>query len=435
MSDVCVVGLGKIGLPLACAAARAGHRVRGADISDGVVEQVSAAIEPFPGEAGLAAALTETVGSGMLTATTDTTAAVAESDVVVIVVPLMVDGQAEPEFGAMDAATAAVAAGLRPGTLVSYETTLPVGTTRHRFTSALVQRSGLTAGEELFVVHSPERVFSGRIFEDLRRYPKLLGGIDEASVRRAIDFYDSFLEFDDRPDLNRPNGVWNLGTAEAAELAKLAETTYRDINIAYANELALVADDLGVDVFAVIEACNSQPFSQIHQPGISVGGHCIPVYPHFLMAGATELSLVPVARDLNDSMPFRAVRKVESALGGLKGMRVLVLGLAYRDGVKEHAFSGALSLIAELQRVDAAVLLHDPLYDADEVEAFGVRPFNRGEPADAVILHTAHEEYRSWTASDVPGARVIYDGRAALDEGLWAGVELLRLGSHSHGAI
>ena len=132
--------------------------------------------------------------------------------------------------------------------------------------------------------HSPERVFSGRIFEDLRKYPKLIGGLDDPSSKRVAEFYEAVLDFDDRPDLARGNGVWDLGSVEAAELAKLAETTYRDVNIGLANTFAMYADSIGVDIFAVIEASNSQPFSHIHQPGIAVGGHCIPVYPRFYLS-------------------------------------------------------------------------------------------------------------------------------------------------------
>lgn len=419
MTDVCVVGLGKIGLPLACAIARAGHRVRGADISESVVEMVNAAREPFPGEAGLAEALSQTVDSGRLTATTDTIAAARESEVVIIVVPLVVDEQAEPDFRALDAATSAVARGLEAASLVSYETTLPVGTTRSRFAPALAAESGLRPGENLFVVHSPERVFSGRIFEDLRRYPKLVGGIDDESSRRGVEFYSSFLDFDDRMDLDRPNGVWDLGSAEAAELAKLAETTYRDLNIAYANEMAIAAEGIGVNVYDVIDACNSQPFSHIHQPGISVGGHCIPVYPHFLVTSVPGLTTPAAGRRVNAGVPEHAVHTIERALGGLRGTAVAVLGLAYRPGVKEHAFSGAFSLASRLTERGAFVSVHDPLYEPSELSALGFDPYRRGEGAAAVILHTAHDDYLRWDSDDVPGVELVYDGRNVLDVDRW----------------
>ena len=161
--------------------------------------------------------------------------------------------------------------------MVCYETTLPIGTTRTRFAPVLEKTSGLTCGSDIFIAYSPERVFSGRIFADLRAYPKLVGGLDPISADRAVAFYERILDFDDRDDLSRQNGVWNLGKAEAAEMAKLAETTYRNVNIALANEFALHAEELELDAYSIIEASNSQPFSHIHQPGIAVDrwcGHC-----------------------------------------------------------------------------------------------------------------------------------------------------------------
>ena len=274
---IALVALGKIGLPLAVQFAKKGHHVIGCDVNQNTVDLVNAASEPFPGEAHLAEYLKDVVGSGHLRATTDTTSAVAEADAVVVVVPLFVDNDGVPDFGWMDAATEKIAAGLKPGTLVSYETTLPVGTTRNRFAPAIEKISGLGAGIDFDLVFSPERVLTGRVFADLRKYPKLVGGINEKSTKAGIDFYQAVLDFDDRPDLTQPNGVWDLLTCEASEMAKLAETTYRDVNIALANQFALFAQGANIDIAKVIAASNSQPFSHIHQPGIAVGGHCIPI--------------------------------------------------------------------------------------------------------------------------------------------------------------
>ena len=171
---ITVVALGKIGLPLAVQFARMGHHVVGTDVNETTVAQVNAGQEPFPGEAHLATELKQVVDSGQLVATTDTSAAVAESEAVVLVVPVFVDADGVPDFGWMDSATRDVAAGLKPGTLVSYETTLPIGTTRERFGPMLAQGSGLVAGRDFALVFSPERMFTGREFADLRRYPKLV---------------------------------------------------------------------------------------------------------------------------------------------------------------------------------------------------------------------------------------------------------------------
>ena len=163
--------------------------------------------------------------------------------------------------------------------------------------------SGLREGEDFHLVFSPERVFSGRIFADLRKYPKLIGALSEAGAARALSFYESVLTFDRRDDLPQPNGVWDMGSAEAAELAKLAETTYRDVNIGLANQFARFADTAGIDVYKVIAACNTQPFSHIHRPGIAVGGHCIPVYPKLYLSTDPDADIVRTARAFNESMP------------------------------------------------------------------------------------------------------------------------------------
>ena len=414
---VCVVALGKIGLPLAVQFARSGHTVIGADIDQRAVSLIESGTAPFPGETHLDEYLVEVRSNGSLTVTTDTSAAASEADVVVIVVPLVVDSRGVPDFRAMDAATAAVADGLQPDTLVVYETTLPVGTTRTRFAPALANGSGCTLGSDLFVAFSPERVYSGRIFSDLRSYPKLVGGLDDESTAKAVAFYESALQFDYRDDLARPNGVWDLGSAEAAELAKLAETTYRDINIAFANELAKFSDTHGLDGLAVIDACNSQPFSHIHRPGVAVGGHCIPVYPRFYLTGDPNASLPAAARVVNDSMPAYAVSRLTDALGDLAGKTVAVLGLAYRGGVRESAFSGAYGLVEALHQHGATALVHDPLYTDAEIRDHGFEPYVMSDPCDAAIVQADHSEYQLLSASMLGGATVVVDGRNCLPKG------------------
>jgi nucleotide sugar dehydrogenase len=427
--NITVVGLGKIGLPLAVQYASKGHHVIGADLNPAVVERVNAGLEPFPGEAHLAEKLRQVIDAGQLAATTDTTDAVSQSEAVVVVVPLVVDEESRPDFRHLDAATASVAKGLRPGTLVSYETTLPVGTTRNRFAPVLSRESGLDVGTDLFVDFSPERVLTGRVFADLRRYPKLVGGVDAPSARRARGFYEAVLDFDERPDLDRPNGVWDLGSAEAAELAKLAETTYRDVNIALANQFALFAGQHGIDVHAVIDASNSQPYSHIHRPGIAVGGHCIPVYPRLYLSNDPDASVVSTARAHNASMPERAVALLEAEVGSLAGRRVAVLGAAYRGGVKETAFSGVFAAVEALRSRGAEPLVHDPLFSDDELRGYGFTPYHLGEPAELVVVQADHAEYAKLTPADVPGVRALLDGRQVTDPAAWADVVRIVIGA------
>lgn len=414
--NITVVGLGKIGLPLAVQYASRGHQVTGADINEATVDLVNAGEEPFPGEALLAEKLREEVAAGRLTATTDTTGAVKSSDAVVLVVPLFVDDDGKPDYGWMDSATRDVAAGLQSGTLVSYETTLPVGTTRDRYAPMLAGDSGLTAGEDFHLVFSPERVFTGRVFADLRKYPKLVGGINDASESAGIDFYASVLEFDERADLDRPNGVWGMGSSEAAEMAKLAETTYRDVNIGLANQFAKFADKAGIDVYKVIEACNSQPFSHIHQPGIAVGGHCIPVYPRLYLSNDPDATIVRAARETNAGMPEYAVQRLEEAYGDLRGAKVAVLGAAYRGGVKETAFSGVFAVVEALRKRGAEVVVHDPLYSDEELADLGFEPYHLGESADAVVIQADHQEYGQLGIRGATDYAWILDGRRVLEQ-------------------
>lgn len=425
---ICVFALGKIGLPLAVQCASQGHEVVGVDVNQRVIDSVKAGIPPFPGEHDLGRQLDDAITRGRLTATNDGRTAVAGASAVIVVVPLVVDHHGSPDFSALDAATQAIAEGLRPGTLVSYETTLPIHTTRRRFRAMLQAGSGLSAGEDFFLCYSPERVFSGRVFADLRRYPKLVGGTDPESARRAVSFYESILEFDERPDLSRPNGVWDVGSSEAAEFAKLAETTYRDVNIALANEFAQYADTLGVDITAVIEACNSQPFSHLHRPGIAVGGHCIPVYPRLYLTSDPAARLPRVAREVNDAMPRYAIRRLETQLGDLHGSHVAILGATYRGGVKETAFSGVFPLVDELRSRGAAVSVHDPLLTDDELRDLGFTPHVLGESCDAVVVQADHSEYKELKPEDFPNVRVLLDGRDIVDLTAWAGLPNIRIG-------
>lgn len=426
---IAVVALGKIGLPLAVQFAMKGHHVIGCDVNQKAVDLINAGTEPFPGEAHLDEYLKKTVASGHLVATTDTKTAVAQCEAVVIVVPLFVDNDGIPDFGWMDAATKDIAEGLKPGTLISYETTLPVGTTRTRFAPALEKISGLKAGMDFHLVFSPERVLTGRVFADLRKYPKLVGGIDAASTKAGIDFYKAVLDFDDRPDLTQANGVWDMGSAEASEMAKLAETTYRDVNIGLANQFAIFAETANIDIAKVISASNSQPFSHIHQPGIAVGGHCIPIYPRFYLWNHPEATVVRAAREANATMPAHAVGMLAGALGSLKDKTVAVLGISYRGGVKESAFSGIFPTVTALKAAGANVLVHDPMYTDEEIIGYGFTPFSMGSKVEGLILQADHSEYKELTSASFPGVKAVIDGRRTMNPSNFPGVDFRVIGA------
>lgn len=426
---IAVIGLGKIGLPLAAQFADAGHEVIGVDINTETVETINAGRVPFPGEAHLDEYLARLVPAGRLRATTEYAQAIPVVDAVVVVVPLFVDEAGQPDFAWMDSASHDIGKFLTADTLVVYETTLPVGTTRTRWRPLLEADSGLREGQDFHLVFSPERVLTGRVFADLRKYPKLIGGLSPAGAEAARKFYEQVLSFDERPDLPRANGVWDLGSAEAAEMAKLAETTYRDVNIGLANQFARFAEQAGIDVHSVIEASNSQPYSHIHQPGIAVGGHCIPVYPRLYLSGDPDATVVRAAREANAAMPAHVVARLRGILGDLSGLRVAVLGASYRGGVKEIAFSGVFDTVAALRTSGAVPVVHDPMYTADELAGLGFEPHRLGDPVDAVIIQADHAEYADLRSADIPGARVVLNGRPGLRLDLDAGPGVVVVGT------
>lgn len=410
-TSVAVVGLGKIGLPLAAQFASKGFDVTGCDVLGEVVDSINAGRSHIHEEAGLEEAVASAVANGKLKATTDTAAAVAKSDAVVIIVPLMVDDDRNTDYKNIDSATRAVARGLHPGSLVIFETTLPVGTTRRRLMPMLEKESGLKCGSDFFVAFSPERLYAGRIFEDLRKYPKIVGGVDDESTRRAVEFYRSVLDAE----------VWAVDNAETAEFTKLAETTYRDVNIALANQFALYGASRDVNVGQAFKAANSQPFSHIHRPSLGVGGHCIPVYPHFMLADAEdkELSLVRDSRQTNDGMAQVGIDQLERLLGGLRGKHVLVLGASYREDVKELAFSTALPVVEILDRAGARVMVHDPLFTPAELGRLRAEVVGLDSPAaksaEAVVVQAWHEQFRNLDWRSFSHLRAVLDGRGTLD--------------------
>lgn len=403
--NIVVVGLGHIGLPLAAQYASKGHRVLGCDINPQVVEMVNAG-KAYDDEPGLEDIVSEVVSKGLLTAQTTTTEAVREADVVVVIVPLMVDNDKAIAYNAIDSATRDVAAGLTEGTLVIYETTLPVGDTRKRFGPMLEEGSGMQLNEQFSLAFSPERVYVGRVFDDLKKYPKIVGGTDATSTRKAGDFYRAVLDAE----------ITEVDNAETAEFTKLAETTYRDVNIALANEFAAFAEQHDIDVLQSIDAANSQPFSHIHRPGAGVGGHCIPVYPYFYANNTEFADVARLSRQVNDGMADHLVKRLGIALDGLSGKRVGVFGWAYRENVKEDAFTVARRLVDALEAAGADVVVEDPLYTDEELTAKGLTPYKTESELDAIVIQAMHNEYKQYDWSNYPGLRVLLDGRNALGD-------------------
>lgn len=404
---ITVIGGGKMGLPLACRLTTQADAVIVCDINQDVVSKINAGICTIE-EPGLSSLLSDAVARGRLSATISLTNAVSESDAVVVIVPALLDSEHKVDLTALESVATQIGRALRPGLLVSFETTVPVGTTRNRL-RPLLESTGLQAGIDFDLAYSPERVKSLHVLTHLTDIPKIVGGVNERSAARAEEFYTTYLG----------SPVTNLGTLEAAEFAKLAGMVYRDVNIALANELAAYAESVNVDFAGVRKAANTDGEAVLLTPGIGVGGHCTPIYPYFLIHDAVRIGqparIAQLARRVNDQQVARILDRLERYHGPVRGRQVNVLGVAFRPGVREHICSPAFLLKVELERRGAVAQFHDPLYTVDEIAALGLLPcgtVNEGNP-DILIVNTAHTEYRDLKLTQLAegGLTAIVDGR------------------------
>ncbi|WP_256394082.1 nucleotide sugar dehydrogenase [Natronoarchaeum rubrum] len=409
---VAVYGLGKMGLPLAAVYAETCGNVIGADVDEDVVATINAGDCHVKREPQLADLVAETVGSGALRAVSDPAEAAAEATVHVVIVPTLLSEDDAPDLSILREVIDDVATGLAPGDLVVVESTVPPRTCSDVVAPRLREQSGLEEGE-FGVAFCPERTASGRAVEDIRgAYPKVVGGVDAESIRAARLVYD---EINDE-------GTIPVSDATTAEAVKVFEGVYRDVNIALANELARMADELGIDVTEAIEVANTQPYCDIHDPGPGVGGHCIPYYPYFLINGLDSWNrLLSTAREVNDEMPAFTVRKLAEELAGagknVADATVLVLGLTYRAGVEETRASPAIPITERLEDLDAEVLTVDPMLD--DTEEFAGRQISldaiHEQDADAAVLVTAHEDFEDIDWSAFARSLVVVDGQQTLD--------------------
>jgi nucleotide sugar dehydrogenase len=392
--NVTVIGLGKIGLPIALKIASKGHNVYGIDNNLQMLEMLKVKKTPFHHEKGLQELINLTVNK-KLKLTTEYRNAIPQSDVVLILVPLFYGPNGELNYSNIDQVTRKVAKHIQKNSVVIYETTVPVGTTRNRFEKILVRESKLRVGKDFGIVFSPERVYSGRIIEDLSKYPKIVGASDIKTARKAKKFYESFISFSDRADLGKKNGVWIMKSYEESEFVKLAETTYRDVNIALSNQFAKQSEKIGCNIYKIIEATNSQNYCDIHKPGIYVGGHCIPVYPKMYLQGDNSASIVRVARNLNSDMPKYAIKNITKKIGRLRNKKILILGLTYRHGIREMTNSGASEMLDLLKELKSNVFGHDDLLTKKEIVNYGFKIFDKEIKYDLIIVQTENPKYFS----------------------------------------
>jgi nucleotide sugar dehydrogenase len=308
----------------------------------------------------------------------------------------MIDRQKRADYSAVEEACTSIGKNLKNGNLVIFESTCGPGVTERVVKGTLEKYSGLIAGQGFGLAYSPIRAMGGRAIQDLQSYPKVVGAIDKRSLEAACATLSVIV----KGELIRVRDI------KTAELSKLFETIYRDVNIGLANEFALICEEVGVDYLEAVRAANSQPYSHLHLTGVGVGGHCLPVYPYLLATEAdaldAHLRIVLDARKINDAMPRHVAKLASDGLRvcgkSLKRAKIVVLGISYRPNVRETRYSPSHELIGILKKRGAKVTAYDPLFTTSELAAMGVQsdPSLRKaiEKADCVILTTAHDDFK-----------------------------------------
>jgi len=424
-NKICVIGLGYIGLPTAGTLATRGVKVVGVDVNPLVITSLqNGQVHLY--EPGLGELITEALDSGNLTVSGQPEP--ADAFEIAVPTPFFDDKRADMTY--VQSAAEAIVPHLRSGNLVLLESTSPPRTTVD-LVVPILEKSGLKAGVDFYVAYSPERVLPGQILRELVENTRVVGGITPESAQAAHDFYAIFV-----------TGEIVQTDATTAEMVKLMENTYRDVNIAIANEFSRLADRFGVDVWEAINLANRHPRVKILRPGPGVGGHCISVDPWFLVEAAPDLvNIIRAARQVNDSQPPFAVKLVERALGDLAGKRIAALGLAFKPDVDDLRESPAIEVVQLLLKAGAQVTIFEP-YKLD-FTIDGAHTAHSIEEAvaeaDAIVLLVAHSSLNALDAVEVAKmtpARVAVDAVNGWRAALWqaAGFDIYRLGVGSgHG--
>lgn len=388
---IAVYGMGKIGLPLATVFANKGFHVIGVDIDKEVVEKINQGINPITGEPGLNQLLQRVVKKGYLNATTDAIYATKNSDIKIILVPIFIDEHNNPDTRILNNVVKKIAQGLQKGDIVILESTAPPGTTLTLIGKKLEQLSSLKLNKDFGVAHCPERISSKTAIKDIegRLCPKIVSGSDLRTTKITEFIYRK---------VNK-RGVITVQNPTVAELVKIWGEVYRDVNIAFANNLYLNCRELGVDALEVIKASNTNPYSKILTPGPGVGGHCIPVYPHFILKNTeSNQDLLKIARKINDSMSKHVITLAKDALREtntpLAKANILILGLTYREGVKEVRKSPGLKIAQELVSKTANVFAYDPLFSEKEIKEFGLQYKKGFSNIDCIIITTGEDVFK-----------------------------------------
>ena len=402
MKNICILGMGYIGMPTACMLANNGYSVLGIDINNEIIEKLRNG-KVHIDEPDLEEIFLKAFGNKKLRVSTN----VEKSDVYIIAVPTPLNNHNKADLSYVTSATNMIKDYVSKGCLVILESTSPPGTTRNIVGDIIYKAGKLKAGEDYYLSFCPERVLPGKIVYELVNNDRVIGGINEESAKTAEEIYRSFVK-----------GKTYLTSLEIAEFVKLAENTYRDINIAFSNELAIICEKYGIDVWEIIKFANMHPRVNILNPGPGVGGHCIPIDPWFILENIKmKNTIIEKARDINNRTPFRMAEEVIDILKKYKNPKVTMFGVSYKENVGDIRESPAITICSELTKKGINVAVYDPLVSDFKYLLAGLE--DSLKDSDMLLLFVGHDEFRKVNLQKVKGLmrnKNIFDTRNFFDK-------------------
>lgn len=384
MKKISVLGLGYIGLPTACMLANSGFNVLGVDIDEEIINKLNSGKLHIE-EHNLEKFFLKVIASGRLKVSNK----IEKSDIYIIAVPTPLDKNNKADLSYIISASEAIKDYIVKENLVILESTSPPGTTRNIVGNIISKKSGLAAGEHYYLAHCPERVLPGKIIYELVNNDRVIGGINKKSAEFASEIYSSFVK-----------GNIYLTTLETSEFVKLAENTYRDVNIAFANELSEICNDYNISVWDVIKYANMHPRVNILSPGPGVGGHCISIDPWFILESIErKQTLIEKCRNINNSRPYIIAERILNIINGIKNPKVTIFGIAYKENVGDTRESPALTIIKELSKEGVDVAVFDPVVINYKGKLSNLNAAL--EDSDLLILFVSHDEFKKINLGDI----------------------------------
>ncbi len=404
MKKICVMGLGYIGLPTASMLATHGFEVLGVDINSEIVKIINSGgihIE----EPGLHTLVQAAIKSGKLKVATEP----EPSDIFIIAVPTPFSKDKKADLGYIRSAVRKIASLICKGNLVILESTSPPGTCRDVL-EPIFKSFNLKAGKDYYLAHCPERVLPGYTLKELIQNDRVIGGIDKKSAEKAAQFYKIFIE-----------GNIYLTDSTTAEMVKLMENTYRDVNIALVNELAKICEKLGISAWEVIRLANLHPRVNLHTPGPGVGGHCIAVDPWFIIEKyPVDTEIITLSRKINDSMPEYTIAHIRKIVSEIDNPKIAILGVTYKGNIDDTRESPAVKVIEGLKKVGIKYSIYDPHVREFEYELSSLKKAFRG--VDCAVILVNHDEYRFLHPAEIGKLmrnKVLFDTKYCVDHNLW----------------